>query len=621
MILSSWERGDEIQPKYEYFEELVEQLKELVREEKRNLMVVTRDIFLCAKLWRKLGKIEKISKKKRERVEKRELRTELTQIQNLIDHVVEGATEQFSFTLNQVVAESVKIVQVEKSQVKNIEIHEQLDEVGNSIRFSYDRFKDWQRILTNLIRNAVDAVEIKQSREGVVARFIEKGGGQSQWVRISAKLSISDPNSVSICIEDSGIGMDEAIRLSFFKKGFTSGKEGGLGLGVSEESVQLINNYGSWQVKSKKGVGTKITINIDKEKAQKAELILPPKKPFPRTKLAWGLSFLVLALIGLALLFAFNKYSRFWVDWNPATVERLDENTMIVKTKGGKPLWNREFPQRIGVQSPTVADLNKDGRNEVLIGTWCGFKETGRVYCFSFDGQELWQFAPGANEAFGKQSDRYIPGFVLVKDLNLDGEVEILVGSANTPYFAFQIAVLNRQGKMEQEYWHTGSGAIVLCNDIDGDSIPEIVFGGVNNRLGYSAVLGVLDYRTLHGQSPPYTDEVFSKGNEKVYVKFPFVKGLGGENSLYSSVTALLHMGKENGCDVFMVQVCDYRDFIRDYYLDETLTNVKSIVIKPTSHFVWQNLKKEGIVDYDITPEVIESWKHIEVWKSGVKVK
>jgi hypothetical protein len=36
MILSSWERGDEIQPRFEYFDELVDQLKALVKTQKRN---------------------------------------------------------------------------------------------------------------------------------------------------------------------------------------------------------------------------------------------------------------------------------------------------------------------------------------------------------------------------------------------------------------------------------------------------------------------------------------------------------------------------------------------------------------------------------------------------------
>ena len=56
---SSWEKGEEIQPKHEYFEELLEQLKGLVRVERRNLMATTEDIWLWGKLWSMLLKIER----------------------------------------------------------------------------------------------------------------------------------------------------------------------------------------------------------------------------------------------------------------------------------------------------------------------------------------------------------------------------------------------------------------------------------------------------------------------------------------------------------------------------------------------------------------------------------
>ncbi len=84
MILSSWERGDEIQstgskfgPRYEYFEELLDQLKNLVREGRKNLMAVTKDIWLWGKLWSMLRRIEKVLEQKRERVEIGELRKDL----------------------------------------------------------------------------------------------------------------------------------------------------------------------------------------------------------------------------------------------------------------------------------------------------------------------------------------------------------------------------------------------------------------------------------------------------------------------------------------------------------------------------------------------------------------
>ncbi|MGB7062246.1 MAG: FlgD immunoglobulin-like domain containing protein [Candidatus Zixiibacteriota bacterium] len=43
--------------------------------------------------------------------------------------------------------------------------------------------------------------------------------------------------------------------------------------------MQLIDQHGNWEIESQKGAGTTITITIDREKARKAELILPAERP------------------------------------------------------------------------------------------------------------------------------------------------------------------------------------------------------------------------------------------------------------------------------------------------------------------------------------------------------
>jgi signal transduction histidine kinase len=642
MILSSWERGDEVQPRYEYFEELVDQLKALIKAQRRNLMAVTRDLWLWAKLWNILRRIEKTAAEKREKSDVAKLRISLVRFQELLERTVEEATDRLSFTLNEILEESVKTVRMEKSELTGVAIRVELDQIGNTIRLSYDKSREWQRILTNLIRNAIEAVESKQSGAGSVVADLGLPGreakylSQAEGVGVAADFSLrgrreryrvlvstkeAESGSVSVIIQDSGIGMDEATRSSFYKKGFTLGKESGLGLGVTEESVDLINRFGSWKIDSKKGVGTKITINIDKEKARQAELFAPEEKRFSRAKLVLVLSVPLVIIIGLILLFVFDKYSRFWVDWNPMSAKVVDEKRVVAEAKDGRFLWVRSFQQKVRETCVVVADIDKDGRNEVLIGTMKASKETGNLFCFSYRGNELWRFALGADRIFQVTSNRYNCCSIIAQDLNSDGETEILAEATNTPWFPHQIALLDRKGLLQASYWHSGAIGFLLCEDVDDDEIQEIVFGGVNNRLQYSAVLGILAHDHNWGQSPPYRDTILAKAKETIYVKFPFVRGLGGKNDRYSNVIAFMYAGRENGSDVYHVTVIDEPGFQREYHLDEGLTHVKDVVVHPDYRFAWERMKREGMVDYDLSPEVIESWKEIEVWKNGVKVK
>ena len=298
-----------------------------------------------------------------------------------------------------------------------------------------------------------------------------------------------------------------------------------------------------------------------------------------------------------------------------------DENTVVVEAKDGRVLWNQKFTQKIRESSIAMGDINGDGMNEVLIGTICGFKETGCIYCFPSSGRELWRFALGAEDVFGCPSNLYQAIQIAIRDLNLDGEIDIVVHGTNYPWFPSQIAILDERGQLISSYWHCGIVPMLSCVDINNDAIPEIVFGGTNNRLRFSAVVGILDYKTIHGQSPPYNDPVLPRAQEKTYIKFPFIKGLGGENRKFSGVREFSYMGKEYGREVYIAVVEDYREFRREFWLDANLTNVLRIVVPPDSRYLWQELKKKGIVDYDLTPEVIESWKEIEVWKNGVQVK
>ena len=664
MILSSWEKGEvenpalrqaqggersrttiggEVQPRYEYFEELLDQLKNLVLEQRRNLMAVTNDIFLWGKLWNMLRRIEKASTEKREKSDVPKLRGDLTLFQNVIEEIVEDATKKFSFTLNEVVKESVKIVKIEKSKLKNIEITEQLDDVGDTVRFSYDKFKEWQRILTNLIRNAVEAVETKQSGEaGVAADFSLRGGEEIGWVKITTKptetdigqAGMPDPPgiSVSVCIEDSGIGMDESTKASFYKKGFTSGKEGGLGLGVSEESVQFINRYGNWQIKSQKGVGTKITINIDREKARKAELILPEPKPFLRTKLAYGLSVLALAIIGLTLLFVFDKYSRFWVDWNPAYAKVEQGRQVFVFNSEGKELWMHGFERNVSLREETpevktplikIDDLDQDRWKEILVTIGIGVQTTAQLFYLDHEGNVKWAFSAGEGfeEGSGGHRENTNPEIFDIKNLIVnnfidDRKKEILIYSQRNAFFQSQLAILDNRGHVIGEYWHPGAIPYTIYTDLDGDGKKELVCAGINNRLNWQPVVFTLEAKELIGsklQGPPYN--IFGNvkpAKEKKYVVLPQIKNV---DWTWVEASPLLTPQSMNirSDDVFLMLFDG-----RHYSLTKDL-QYRSCEFRTAQFQVWQKyINFPFEVNFGIDSL---NWKNLEIYENGVRVK
>ncbi len=629
MILASWEKGEEIQKRYEDFKDLLSQLKGLVLEEKRNLMAVTRDIFLWGKLWSMLRRIEKISTQRREKLDVAKLRKNLRGFQNLIEEVVEVATKEFSFTLNEVIKESVKIVRIEKAKV-NIKIEENLEDVGNVIRFPYDRFNDWKKILGNLLRNAVEAVEARLHGAGrVVIEHGLPGGDKIYKVKVITKRK--GPNSASIIIEDSGIGMDEATKSSFYKTGFTSGKKDGSGMGVTEKTVDFINQYGNWEIESQKGAGTKITINIDRKKARKANLLLPQPKPFHRTKLAFGLSLLLLALIGLTLLFVFDPYSRFWVDWNPAYAKVEKGKEMVVFNANGKELWRHEFESGIFFKTdkfenkfPLIQtqDLDRDGWNETLVTTPIGIQTSGQLFCLDYKGNMKWVFTAGQGfkegsivERENSKSELFSIKNFLVDDFVKGAEKEILVISRLAAFFPCQLAMINHSGRVIGEYWHPGDIRFAVFTDLNEDGEKELLCAGINNRLNWRSVVFILDVKELVGkqQGPPY--HIFGNlkpAREEKYVVFPHIKDVSWNWVEVSPIKTpeLFYVRPEH----ILLKLDDGRH----YFLAKNLEYM-GCEHRMSDFAVW---KAKIDFPYRLNREKDSlNWKNFEVWESCVRIK
>src|SRR4029077_20176106 len=82
----------------------------------------------------------------------------------------------------------------------------------------------------------------------------------------------------------------------------------------------------------------------------------------------------------------------------------------------------------------------------------------------------------------------------------------IVVSSQHHPWWENQVAILDANGKMIAEYWHSGVLSYLALADLYGDGKEEIVTTGVNN--GYlQATLVVLDPERVSGASTEVRDK------------------------------------------------------------------------------------------------------------------
>ena len=100
----------------------------------------------------------------------------------------------------------------------------------------------------------------------------------------------------------------------------------------------------------------------------------------------------------------------------------------------------------------------------------------------------------------------------------------VVVSSQHHPWWENQVAILDVNGKMTSEYWHSGVLSYMVLADLYGDGKEEIVATGVNN--GYlQATLVVLDPDRVFGAStevrPNFQLHGMGAAQEKLRLLFP----------------------------------------------------------------------------------------------------
>lgn len=620
MILSTWEKGEGISTHLNYFKDLISQLKLILKDQRENLLMISSDPFLWVRLRSKVFRIERASGKiEKDKQEIQEIKKRLRIFSDEIEEILEKATQKFSFSLNEVIKESVKIVRTEKDRVlkeKGIKIEERYEDIGERFRLPYKSYRDWQKLISNLIRNGVEAVE---SKLPATSYKLQAGA-----VRV---LVGGKDDDVAVVVEDNGTGMDEKTMESFYKRGFTQGKQSGLGLGITEETVEFVNKYGSWDIESKTNEGTRIEIKIEKEKARKQDLTIEDRSALviklKSRKVMYALTWVLVVAIGLGLYFQFNKYARFWEDWNIDHVE-VKGKSLKVLNKKNEVLWTKEFASLIGYPpagqpSPVIEDINRDGRKEIIIALSPTDTSSGKVICMDSKGKELWNFYCGRKSIYDVEPDAFFPNIILPKDIDGDGNIEVIINNRVTVGFSDYLVILDSKGREKSEYWHPGLINVVYSKDVNKDGKDELVCGGINNRMDWCPCFFILDAKNIRGQAMPYCGEKsVPKAIELVYILFPHFKKIADKKfswEHYLDYIWLIHFFSAKD-DEIAYRVSDGNPSIC-WFLDHNFA-VKDIAYNIGGINEQCSQLKFPFV---VTQEDMDNLWDIEVWKESVRIR
>ncbi len=176
-----------------------------------------------------------------------------------------------------------------------------------------------------------------------------------------------------------------------------------------------------------------------------------------------------------------------------------------------------------------LVDLKGHGDKEVLFAVKTDDEHNGgNLLCLNSKGKLLWNHPMGREMKFGARrfpSD-YVIRAIDALDMDKDGKREVLIISYCFGEYPAHVSILDASGEVKGEYWNSGQFNDFGFSDLAGDGGKELILAGQNEEY-HKACLVVFRAADLKGgspNSPEFSSPDIGAGSEQFYVLLPQTK-------------------------------------------------------------------------------------------------